>query len=140
MVLEATIEDIIYQNAENGYTVCTIEYEGEELSCVGEMAGIYAGEEVKIVGSWSTHPIYGRQIRVEMLERSMPKTVQGMEKYLASGVIKGIGAKTAKKIVKHFGLDTFRIIEEEPLVLAQVSGISEKKHKKSEKFFIPSMN
>ena len=127
VVLEATIEDIIYQNAENGYTVCTIEYEGEELSCVGEMAGIYAGEEVKIVGSWSTHPIYGRQIRVEMLERSMPKTVQGMEKYLASGVIKGIGAKTAKKIVKHFGLDTFRIIEEEPLVLAQVSGISEKK-------------
>ena len=91
------------------------------------MAGIYAGEEVKIIGAWSTHPIYGKQIKVEMLERSMPKTVQGMEKYLASGVIKGIGARTAKKIVKHFGVDTFRIIEEEPLVLAQVSGISEKK-------------
>lgn len=127
IVLEATIEDIIFQNQENGYTVCTIEYEGEEISCVGEMSGIYAGEEVKIVGTWSTHPIYGRQIKVEMLERSLPKTVQGMEKYLASGVIKGIGAKTAKKIVKHFGLDTFRIIEEEPLVLAQVNGISEKK-------------
>lgn len=129
VVLEATIEDIIFQNQENGYTVCTIEYEGEEISCVGEMSGIYAGEEVKIVGSWSTHPIYGKQIRVELMERSMPKTVQGMEKYLASGVIKGIGAKTAKKIVKHFGLDTFRIIEEEPLVLAQVNGISEKKAK-----------
>lgn len=127
IVVEATVEDIIFQNQENGYTVCTIEYEGEEISCVGEMSGIYQGEEVKIIGTWSTHPIYGRQIKVEMIERSMPKTVQGMEKYLASGVIKGIGAKTAKKIVKHFGLDTFRIIEEEPLVLAQVNGISEKK-------------
>lgn len=127
IVLEATIEDIIFQNQENGYTVCTIEYEGEELSCVGEMSGIYAGEEVKITGTWSTHPIYGKQIKVEMIERSMPKTVQGMEKYLASGVIKGLGAKTAKKIVKHFGLDTFRIIEEEPQVLAQVNGISQKK-------------
>lgn len=127
IVLEATVEDIIFQNQENGYTVCTIEYEGEEISCVGEMAGIYAGEEVKIIGSWSTHPIYGKQIKVDLIERSMPKTVQGMEKYLASGVIKGIGAKTAKKIVKHFGLDTFRIIEEEPLVLAQINGISEKK-------------
>ncbi len=127
IVLEATIEDIIFQNQGNGYTVCTIDYEGEEISCVGEMSGIYAGEEVKIVGSWSVHPIYGKQIRVEMLERSMPKTVQGMEKYLASGVIKGIGAKTAKKIVKHFGIDTFKIIEEEPLLLAQVSGISKKK-------------
>lgn len=127
IVLEATIEDIIFQNKENGYTVCTVEHEGEEISCVGEMAGVYAGEEVKIIGTWSTHPIYGRQIKVDMIERSMPKTVQGMEKYLASGVIKGIGARTAKKIVKHFGLDTFRIIEEEPLVLAQVNGISEKK-------------
>ena len=127
IVLEATVEDIIFQNKDNGYTVCTIEYEGEEISCVGEMAGINMGEEVKIIGSWSNHPIYGRQIKVDMIERSMPKTVQGMEKYLASGVIKGIGAKTAKKIVKHFGLDTFRIIEQEPLVLAQINGISEKK-------------
>ena len=129
IVFETTIEDIIFQNKENGYTVCVVEYEGEELSCVGEMAGIYVGEEVKIVGTWSTHPIYGRQVKVELIERSMPKTVQGMEKYLASGVIKGIGARTAKKIVKHFGLDTFRIIEEEPLVLAQINGISENKAK-----------
>lgn len=127
IVFETTVEDIIFQNKENGYTVCVVEHEGEELSCVGEMAGIYVGEEVKIVGTWSTHPIYGRQVKVELIERSMPKTVQGMEKYLASGVIKGIGARTAKKIVKHFGLDTFRIIEEEPLVLAQINGISEKK-------------
>lgn len=127
VVIEAIIEDIIFQNEDNGYTVCTIEYEGEELSCVGDMPGVFAGEDVKIIGSWVTHPIYGKQIKVEMFERSMPKTVQGMEKYLASGVIKGIGGKTAKKIVKHFGLDTFKIIEEEPRLLAQVSGISTKK-------------
>jgi exodeoxyribonuclease V alpha subunit len=129
VVIEATIEDVIYQNQENGYTVCTIEYEGEEISCVGDMPGVYSGEDVSIVGTWVTHPIYGKQIKVETCQRSMPKTVQGMEKYLASGVIKGIGSKTAKKIVKHFGLDTFRIIEEEPLVLAQIGGISEKKAK-----------
>ncbi len=127
VTLQATIEDIIYQNEENGYTVCTIECEGEEVSCVGNMLGIHAGEDIEIVGSWVTHPIYGKQIRVETYIRSIPKTVQGMERYLASGVIKGIGAKTAKKIVKHFGLDTFDIIEQEPLLLAQVSGISKKK-------------
>ncbi len=127
VVIEATIEEIIYQNNDNGYTVCTIEQDGEEISCVGEMPGVHQGEDVKITGTWTTHPIYGKQVKVHMYERSMPKTVQGMEKYLASGVIKGIGQKTAKKIVKHFGLDTFKIIEEEPLVLAQVSGISQKK-------------
>jgi len=129
VVVEATIEDIIYQNPENGYTVCTIEYEGEEISCVGDMLGVYSGEDVNIVGTWVTHPIYGKQIKVDTCQRSMPKTVQGMEKYLASGVIKGIGAKIAKKIVKHFGMDTFKVIEEEPLVLAQINGISEKKAK-----------
>ncbi|MEE1072967.1 MAG: hypothetical protein U0L26_11445 [Cellulosilyticum sp.] len=103
IVLEATIEDIIFQNKENGYTVCTVEYEGEEISCVGEMAGIYAGEEVKIIGNWSTHPVYGKQIKVDFIERSMPKTVQGMEKYLASGVIKGIGAKQQKRLLNILG-------------------------------------
>ena len=129
VIIEGTIEDIIYQNEENGYTVCTILHEGDEISCVGDMLGIYQGEDVKLIGAWVTHPVYGKQIKVEMYERSMPKTVQGMEKYLASGVIKGIGPKIAKKIVKHFGLDTFRIIEEEPLVLAQINGISQKKAK-----------
>ncbi|MGL4738812.1 MAG: SF1B family DNA helicase RecD2 [Cellulosilyticaceae bacterium] len=127
VVIEGVIEDIIYQNEDNGYTVCTVEYEGEELSCVGSMLGINPGEEVKIVGSWTTHPVYGKQLRVELFEKGIPKTIQGIERYLASGAIKGIGPKTAKKIVKHFGLDTFRIIEEEPIVLSQIQGISQKK-------------
>ncbi|MGL6173667.1 MAG: SF1B family DNA helicase RecD2 [Cellulosilyticaceae bacterium] len=127
IVIEGIIEDIIYQNEDNGYTVCTIEYEGDELSCVGAMPGIHPGEEVRLVGSWTTHHIYGKQLKVDMFEKSIPKTVQGIERYLASGAIKGIGPKTAKKIVKHFGLDTFKIIEHEPTVLSQIQGISEKK-------------
>ncbi|MEF9959418.1 MAG: ATP-dependent RecD-like DNA helicase [Niameybacter sp.] len=127
IVIEGVVDDIIYQNEENGYTVCTIEYEGEEVSCVGNLLGAHPGEEIRIVGQWATHPVYGKQLKVDTFERSIPKTVQGIERYLASGAIKGIGPKTAKKIVKHFGLDTFRIIESEPTVLAQIQGISDKK-------------
>ncbi len=127
VVIEGIIEDIIYQNEENGYTVCTVEYEGEELSCVGAMPGIQPGEEIRMVGSWTVHNIYGKQLKVDTFERDIPKTVQGIERYLASGAIKGIGPKTAKKIVKHFGLDTFKVIESEPLVMAQIQGITEKK-------------
>ena len=135
LVVEGIVEDIIYQNEENGYTVCTIEYEGEEVSCVGMMLGVHPGEEVRIVGEWTTHPIYGRQLKVDTFDKSIPKTVQGIERYLASGAIKGIGPKTARKIVKHFGLDTFRIIESEPTVLSQIQGISEKKAKEISEVF-----
>lgn len=135
IVVEGIIESIIYQNEENGYTVCTVEYEGEEVSCVGSMPGLHPGEEVKIIGTWSTHPVYGKQIKVDLYEKNIPKTVQGIERYLASGVIKGIGAKMANKIVKHFGLDTFKIIENEPLVLSQIKGLSEKKAKEISEVF-----
>lgn len=127
VILEGVVEDIIFQNQENGYTVCIVEYEGEEVACVGIIPDVHSGEELRMVGEWITHHIYGKQFKVEFYERNIPTTVQGIEKYLASGVIKGIGPKLAKRIVKHFGTDTFRIIEEEPLVLAQVRGISENK-------------
>ena len=125
--IEGVVEDIIFQNKENGYTVCTILYNGEETSCVGIIPDIHEGEELRLVGQWTTHHIYGEQFKVEFHERHIPTTVQGIEKYLSSGVIKGIGPKLANRIVKHFGTDTFKIIEEEPLVLAQVRGISKKK-------------
>ena len=125
--IEGVIEDIIFQNKENGYTVCTILYEGDEVACVGVIPDIHEGEELRLIGEWTTHHIYGKQFKVEFHERHIPTTVQGIEKYLASGVIKGIGPKLAGRIVKHFGTDTFRIIEEEPMVLAQVRGISKKK-------------
>ena len=125
--IEGVIEDIIFQNKENGYTVCTILYKGEETACVGIIPDLHEGEELRLIGEWTTHHIYGKQFKVEFHERHIPTTVQGIEKYLASGVIKGIGPKLASRIVKHFGTDTFQIIEEEPMVLAQVRGISKNK-------------
>ncbi len=125
--IEGVIEDIIFQNKENGYTVCTILYKGEETACVGVIPDIHEGEELRLIGEWTTHHIYGKQFKVAFHERHIPTTVQGIEKYLASGVIKGIGPKLANRIVKHFGTDTFQIIEEEPMVLSQVRGISKKK-------------
>lgn len=127
VIIEGVVEDIIFQNKDNGYTVCTIEYEGEEVACVGVIPDVHSGEDLRMIGEWTTHHIYGKQFKVEFYERSIPTTVQGIEKYLGSGVIKGIGPKLAKRIVKHFGTDTFRIIEQEPLVLAQIKGISESK-------------
>ncbi|MEG0579951.1 MAG: ATP-dependent RecD-like DNA helicase, partial [Niameybacter sp.] len=81
IVIEGVVDDIIYQNEENGYTVCTIEYEGEEVSCVGNLLGAHPGEEIRIVGQWATHPVYGKQLKVDTFERSIPKTVQGIERY-----------------------------------------------------------
>ncbi len=127
MKIEGMVTDIIFQNPDNGYTVCTVQYEDDEISCVGEMIDIHPGEYVSILGSWTSHPVYGDQIKVSIATKSMPTTQQGMEKYLSSGVIKGVGPKTAKNIVKKFGDDTFRIIEEEPQELATINGISAKK-------------
>ncbi len=127
LILEGVIEDIVFANGENGYTVCSMQTEEEEVICVGILPGIHPGESLRVVGSWVTHPTYGEQFQVELYEKSIPKTVQGIEKYLGSGVIKGIGPKMAKRIVKKFGIDTLRIIEEEPERLQEIKGISEEK-------------
>ena len=123
------IEDIIFQNAENGFTVCSIktEEDEEEITCVGVLPFVHAGESIKVEGSWAVHPTYGDQIRVEQFEKIVPETKKDIEKYLASGVVKGIGAKTAKKIVEHFGEKTLEIMEQDPQRLSEIKGISKKK-------------
>ncbi len=130
IIIEGSIEDIIYQNKENGYTVFILDNKGEPVSCVGNFPEIYEGEQLQVVGTWCTHHIYGKQIKVSSFNKSLPETIQGIERYLASGLIKGVGAKTAKKIVKHFGMDTLTIIEQEPLILTQIRGISKEKAQK----------
>ncbi len=70
-MVDGVIENIIYQNADNGYTVCIVMYEGEEISCVGGLAGVHEGEEVEITGSWSTHPVYGKQLKIEKFSKSI---------------------------------------------------------------------
>ncbi len=127
VLIEGIIESIKFQNQENGYTICTIESDGEEICCVGQLPGVHPGEEVQVVGEWSTHPVYGKQIKVSKYDKSEPKTITGIERYLSSGAIKGIGKKTANKIVNKFGLDTLRVIESDPAVLATISGISKNK-------------
>lgn len=127
MVIEGTIEDIIFRNEENGYTVCSIHTKDEEIVCVGTLFEAYPGEHLKIIGSWVTHPIYGSQFQIDTYEKTVPKTEEGIERYLSSGVIKGIGPGLARRIVEKFGLDTLRVIEEEWERLEEVKGISRQK-------------
>ena len=121
------VEDIIYQNRDNGYTVFSLRTEDDEVTCVGTVPQIHSGESLEIHGNWIMHPLYGRQVQVQYYEKSMPTTTAGMEKYLSSGLIKGIGAKTAQRIVERFGEASFYVIEEKPDLLTEIKGISYEK-------------
>ena len=123
-VLHGTIEDVIFQNMENGYAVFTVSSGETQTTCVGIVPHLHTGESVEISGNWTVHATYGKQFQVQSYEKSVPTTEEGIEKYLASGVIKGIGAKTAKKIVERFGEDSFYIIEEKTERLAEIKGIT----------------
>ncbi len=125
--LEGYVDHIIYQNESNGYTVLDLDSDGLLLGCVGNLPGVSEGEYIKAQGEYVIHPNHGRQFRIEAYEVRPPQDCEAMERYLASGAIKGIGAALAGRIVKLFGDDTFRIIEEEPERLAEVHGISLKK-------------
>ena len=129
------VEDIIYRNKDNGYTVFSLTTEDDEVTCVGVVPQIHSGEALEIHGSWAMHPLYGRQVQVRYYEKSMPTTTAGMEKYLSSGMIKGIGAKTAKRIVERFGEATFYVIEEKPDLLTEIKGISYDKAQKISEVF-----
>lgn len=121
------VEHIIYQIQESGYTVFVLVDDGKEITCVGNCKGLTQGENLEAEGDYTNHPIYGHQFKITGFRVVAPKDSQAMERYLASGAIKGIGASLAARIVKKFGDDTFRIIEEEPERLAEVKGISERK-------------
>jgi len=114
--LRGTIERITYHNEENGYTVAQLLPEGQALlvTVVGNMLGINVGESVELSGAWTAHPQYGRQFKAEQIRSVLPATIAGIERYLGSGLIKGIGPVTARRIVRKFGLDTLKVIEEEP--------------------------
>ena len=121
------LESIIYQNEENGYLVMNLLVEGEPLTCVGTAKGISKGEHVTLEGEYAEHPIYGPQFKFTRFRVVPPSGSEDIERYLASGAVKGIGAALASRIVDKFGEDAFRIIEEEPERLAEVRGISERK-------------
>ncbi len=123
------IDHIIFRNEDNGYTVMVLKgvNDEDELTCVGTFPVITQGASIEAEGSFIQHPVYGKQFQAVRLTEKMPEDAMAMERYLGSGAIKGIGAALAGRIVRHFGSDTLRIVEEEPERLAEIKGISEKK-------------
>ncbi|NTV89267.1 MAG: ATP-dependent RecD-like DNA helicase, partial [Clostridiales bacterium] len=122
--IEGMVEDIIYANEITGYTVCDVRCENDMVTAVGYMPLLNPGESVRLSGKWVNHPDYGDQFKVDYYEKVLPQTVEALEKYLASGVIKGIGPATAVKIVETFGTETFDVISMRPQLLSEVKGIS----------------
>lgn len=123
------IDHVIFRNEDNGYTVMVLKgmEEERELTCVGTFPAITQGAAIEASGNYTTHPVYGKQFQISSYVEKMPEDALAMERYLGSGAIKGIGAALAARIVRRFGDDTMRIVEEEPERLAEIKGISEKK-------------
>lgn len=126
--IEGSVEKIIYQNEENGYTVCEILTPSDEIfTLVGNMPYLSEGETVSALGSWVNHATFGKQFKVEFYEKQLPATETAILKYLASGAVRGIGKVTARRIVSQFGADSFEVIEHNPQWLSEIPGISPKK-------------
>lgn len=125
--IKGFIEHIIFRNAGNGYTVLNLISGEEEITCVGFFKTMDQGETIEAEGDYTTHPVYGEQFKIENYRIVPPEDELSIERYLGSGAVKGVGAALAARIVKRFGADTYRIIEEEPERLAEIKGISERK-------------
>jgi exodeoxyribonuclease V alpha subunit len=132
--LEGYVSHIRFHNEENGYTVLTLsdpalEKKGLDsvFTAVGSLPDVGEGELLQLEGSWVTHAVYGEQFKIASFEIRRPDSIAAMERYLGSGMISGVRQALAHRIVKAFGKDTFRILDEEPERLAEIKGISAKK-------------
>lgn len=125
--LEGYVDHIRFRNENNGYTVLSLDVEDDEETVVGLFPFLNEGEYISMEGEYVDHPVHGPQFQMKTYEITAPDDIHSMERYLGSGAIKGVGPATAKKIVKKFKMDTFRIIEEEPERLAEIKGITDKK-------------
>ena len=125
--LEGYVDHIRFRNDNNGYTVLSLDLDGDEETVVGLFPFLSEGEYISLEGEYTDHPVHGPQFQMKTYEITAPGDIQSMERYLGSGAIKGVGPAIAKRITKKFKMDTFRIIEEEPERLAEVKGITEKK-------------
>ncbi len=124
--LQGTIRRITYQHPETHYTVARLDFDdGPGVTVVGTIFPVAEGEEIKVAGAWKRHPRYGLQFQVDHWEKIDPATLEGIEKYLGSGLIKGIGPSYAKRLVAAFGLNTLKVLSEEPLRVLEVDGIGE---------------
>lgn len=125
-VITGYIDNIIYRNDENGYTVLNLVCESEDITCVGMFKPVDAGENVELTGEFTEHAVYGEQFKVRSYKIKEPEDKLSIIRYLSSGAIKGVGQSLASRIVSKFGEDTFRVIDEEPERLAEVRGISDR--------------
>ncbi len=126
--IEGTVDAVIFQNEENGYTVLRLDVGGREpVTVVGCIPGVAPGEGLSVTGSWGRHASYGEQFKGEFVERRVPSGEKAMLEYLSSGVIKGVGAATAKRLVAEFGRDVFQVLDEQPELLTKIKGITRKR-------------
>jgi exodeoxyribonuclease V alpha subunit len=127
--LDAVLERITYANQETGYTVARVatNRSSDLLTVVGPLLGAQPGESLRLSGRWASHPQYGRQFQVETYQTVLPATIQGIRRYLGSGLIKGIGPKMAERIVDHFGQASLEVIEQAPGRLVEVPGLGPKR-------------
>ena len=128
-VVQGVLERVTYANEENGFTVARVDTGrgGDLLTVVGSLLGVQPGESLRMHGRWGSHPQYGRQFHVDDYTTVLPATVQGIRRYLGSGLIKGIGPKMAERIVEYFGTDALEVIEDEPDRLIEVPGLGPKR-------------
>jgi exodeoxyribonuclease V alpha subunit len=125
--IKGQLNEIIYQNEINSYTIAIFETEEEEITIVGYLPFINIKDSLKLIGKFVTHQEYGRQFKIDSFEKIMPQTLSALENYLANGTIKGLGAATAKKIIKTFGEETIHILKYEPQKLETIKGITKQK-------------
>lgn len=126
--IEGTVQSVVFQNEENGYTVLSLLTEqGELITVVGCIPFAAPGEGMTITGVWTNHPTYGPQMTCEQMERRLPRDEAELICYLSSGILKGVGQATAERLVAQFGMDTLRILEEEPEQMSRIKGITSKK-------------
>ena len=112
--VEGSVVDIVYSNDANGYTVARLKIEDYTEVITGYMPGLTAGENILVKGEWKVHDQNGRQLNVDSYEIVVPSTISGILSFLSSGVIRGVGEKTAKRIVERFGLETLNVIQNQP--------------------------
>ena len=125
--IKGLVENITFQNPDNGYTVCTVNCDGETVTVVGNIPMLCEGEYITAQGSWTWHSTYGQQFVVESFQKELPATAKAILAYLSSGAIKGIGPVTAKRIVDKYGEDTLKVMEEHPEWLSDIKGVTAKR-------------
>ena len=125
--LSGSVEEIVFTNEDNGYTVCVIDYDGKPVTLVGIMPLLAEGEILTARGSWVNHEVFGLQFKVDSFEKKLPSDAESICRFLASGFIKGIGPVTARRIVERYGEDSFEVLENNPEWLADIKGMTQKR-------------